>query len=52
MPLYRLKTVASFEALTLADGNYAFVTNGKLTSMTKAEFEEKYEPAVPFVKQG
>lgn len=51
MPLYRLKSVAEFEALVLADGNYTFVTNGKLTTMPKAQFEAMYEP-VPFVKTG
>ena len=48
MPLYRPKAVASFEALPAANGDYVFITNGKLTTMPKAEFEAKYEP-IPFV---
>ncbi len=43
MALYRAKNVPTVDALELSDGTYAFVKDGKLVSLSKAEFEALYE---------
>lgn len=43
MVLYHTKNPATVDALTLPDGNYVFVKDGKIVSLPKAEFEAQYD---------
>lgn len=45
MALYKPKNVQAIDALELPDGTYAFVKDGKLVSLPKAEFDALYEKA-------
>jgi len=47
MALFRQKNVPTIDALVLPDSDYAFVKDGKLVEMPKAEFEAAYEPVPP-----
>ena len=52
MAIYKAKDIPpTIDALMLPDGEYVYISSGKLVSSPKAEFEAKYEPVSP-AKQG